>query len=145
VVRAMQIHAVWALQHGRQEDARDELLAAFVLGRNAGGDCLLINALVENAIEGMIYGTVALHFGEFSPETLKHLAAEFDAAPVRCTIAACMASEKGLGDWLLTKLVELQKTYPGDDAKVMAKYRDSGLVTAMSSVGYTNLWRRLVA
>src|SRR5436190_11105817 len=41
VVRTMQLRAVWALQHGRQEDARDELLAAFVLGRNAGSDRLL--------------------------------------------------------------------------------------------------------
>lgn len=145
VIRTAELRAVWALQHGRQEEARDELLAAFILGRNAGSDRLLINALVENAIEGMIYGTVAFHFGEFSPETLKQLAAGFDAAPARSTIAVCMPSEKALGDWALTKLVDLRKAYPGDDAKVMAEYRDSGLVTAVSSVGYTNFWPQLLA
>ena len=145
VVRTAQLRAGWALQHGRQEDARDELLAAFVLGRNAGSDHLVISAFVQNSIEGMIYGAVAFHFGEFSPDTLKQLAAGFDAAPARCTIAACMPSEKSLGDWALTRLVELQNAYPGDDAKVMAEYRDSGLVTAMNSVGHTNFWPRLVA
>jgi hypothetical protein len=145
VVRTCQLRADWALQHGRQEDARDELLAAFVLGRNAGSDRLLISALVQNAIEGMIYASVAVHFGEFSPETLKQLAVGLDAAPARCPVAACIPSEKALGDWALTRLVDLQKTYPGDDAKVMAEYRDSGLVTAMSSVGYTDFWPRLLA
>ena len=96
VVRTCQLRAGWALQHGRQEDARDELLAAFVLGRNAGTDHLLINALVQNAIEGMIYGTVAFRFGEFSPETLSQLAAGLDAAPARCTIASICARTRGV-------------------------------------------------
>src|SRR5262245_16649447 len=85
-VRPSQFRARWALEHGRQEDARDELLAAFVLARNVGSDRLLINALVQNAMEGMVYGTVAFHFGEFSPGTLQQLAAGFDVAPPRCTV-----------------------------------------------------------
>src|SRR5438067_2360402 len=36
VCRTAQLRAVWALQHGRQEDARDDLMAAFILGRNLG-------------------------------------------------------------------------------------------------------------
>lgn len=145
ICRTAQLRVVWDLQHGRQTNARDDLLAAFVLGRNCGSGNLLINALVQNAIEGLIYGTVAYHFGEFSPETLKQLVEGFDAAPPRCTIAACMPSENALGDWALTKLLELQKAHAGDDAKVMAAYRDSGLVTALSSVGYTNFWPKLIA
>jgi hypothetical protein len=73
------------------------------------------------------------------------LAAGFDAAPARCTVASCIPSEKALGDWALTTLLDLQKKYPGDDAKVMAAYRDSGLVTAFSSVGHTNFWPQLMA
>jgi len=83
ICRTAQLRATWALQHGRQADARDDLQAAFVLGRNAGSDRLLIGALVQNSIEAMIYGAVAFHFGEFSPETLKQLVAGFDTAPVR--------------------------------------------------------------
>src|SRR5204863_2677778 len=75
---------------------------------------------------------------------LQQLAAGFDAAPARCTVASCMPSEKALGDWARTTLVELQKKYPGDDAKVLAEYDDSGLVTAFSSVGHTNFWPQLL-
>jgi hypothetical protein len=145
VCRMAQLRAVWALQHGRQDDARDELLAAFVLGRNAASDSLLISALVQCAIEVIAYDTVAQHFGEFTPETLKQLVEGFDAAPARCMMAACMPSEKNLGDWVLRKILELQKTYPGDDAKVMAGFRDSGIVPAMEFLGGTNFWPRLIA
>jgi hypothetical protein len=145
VCRTAQLRAVWALQHGRQDDARDDLLAAFVLGRNTGSDSLFISAAVQCAIEGLHYGTVAQHFSEFSPETLKQLVDGFDAAPARRTMAACIPSEKRLGDWVLNKLLELQKAHPGDDAKVMAGFRESGLIAAYDTVGYTNFWPRLVA
>jgi len=145
VCRAAQLRAVWALQHGRQEDARDELVAAFVLGRNAGSDPILISALVQCAIEAIDYDTVAQHFGEFSPETLKELVEGFDAAPARRTMAACIPSEKRFTEWMSGKVRELQKEHPGDDAKVMEGFRDSGVVTAMASVGFTNFWPRLVA
>src|SRR5436190_20207312 len=42
VARAAQLRAMWDLQNGRQAEARDDLLAAFVLGRNSGHDSLLI-------------------------------------------------------------------------------------------------------
>ncbi len=146
VARAAQLRAVWDLQHGRQEDARDDLLAAFVLGRNAASDGLLISALVQFAIEAMDYDTLANHFGEFSPETLKQLVDGFDAAPARHTMAPCITTEtSAFYDWQVNKIRELQKAYPGDDAKVMAGFHDCGVVTAFESVGYTNFWPRLVA
>jgi hypothetical protein len=145
VCQTAQLRAVWALQQGRQADARDELLAAFVLGRNAASDGVLISALVQCMIEGLDYATVAQSFGEFSPETLRQLVDGFDAAPARHMMAACIPGEKSLGDWLLRKILELQKAYPNDDAKVMAAFRDAGYVSGMESVGETNLWPRLVA
>ncbi len=144
ISRTAQLRAVWDLQHGRQEDARDDLLAAFVLGRHAGSDPILIGALVQNAMEGLDYGTVAQYFGEFSPETLKQLADGFDAAPARLTMAACMPSEKHFVVWMSRKLLELQQAHPGDDAKVMAGLRECGVVMAMEVVGNTNFWPRLV-
>jgi hypothetical protein len=145
VCRTAQLRAVWDLQHGRQEDARDDLLAAFVLGRNAGSDPILISALVQYAIEAINYGTVAQYFGEFSPETLKQLVEGFDAAPARRTMAACIPSEKQFYDWLSSKLLELRQAHPGDDAKVMAGLRECGVVMGMEAFGYTNFWPRLVA
>jgi hypothetical protein len=143
--RTAQLRATWALQHGRQADARDDLLAAFVLGRNAGSDALFISALIQCSIENMIYAAVAQHFGEFTPDTLRQLVAGFDAAPARCAMTACIPSEKRLGDWMLTRMLELQKAHPDDDAKVMADFRDSGIVTALGSVGQTNFWPKLLA
>lgn len=140
-----QLRARWALEHGRQADARDELLTAFVMGRQAASDGLLISTAVQFAMEGINYGTVAQHFGKFSPETLKQLVDGFDAAPARHTVAACMPTEKGLGDWTVRKLMELRKAYPGDDAKVMAGFRQSGVVTIFEFVGDTNFWPRLLS
>jgi hypothetical protein len=146
VARTAQLRAVWDLQHGRQNDARDDLLAAFVLGRNAANDGLLISALVQFAIEGLDYATIAQNFSEFSPDTLKQLVDGFDAAPVRHTMAPCITTEtSAFYDWQVNKIRELQKAYPSDDAKVMAGFHDCGIVSAFESVGYTNFWPRLVA
>src|SRR5262249_37944475 len=57
VCRTAQLRALWALQHGRQDAARDDLLGAFVLARNLGSDGLLINAVVQYAIESLEYST----------------------------------------------------------------------------------------
>jgi hypothetical protein len=143
VAQAAQLRAVWNLQHGRQDDARDDLLAAFILGRNVGSDPITINALVQDAIEALEYGTVAQHFGEFSPETLKRLVAGFDAAPARRTIAACIPTEKTcVYDWVLNRLLKLQKANPDDDAKVMAGLRE--MLWGAPDTD-TNFWPRIVA
>jgi hypothetical protein len=146
VARTAQLRAVWDLQHGRQDDARDDLLAAFVLGRNAANDGLLISALVQFAMEAIDYATIAQNFSEFSPETLKQLVDGFDAAPARHMMAPCITTETShFYDWQVNKIRELQKTYPNDGAKVMAGFHDCGVVSAFESVGYTNFWPRLVA
>jgi hypothetical protein len=146
VAQTAQLRAVWDLQHNRQDDAREDMLAAFVLGRNAANDGLLISALVQNAMEAIVYSTVAQNFGEFSPETLKQLVDGFDAAPARHTISTCVPTEiSAFYDWQVNKIRELQKAYPKDEAKVMAGFHDCGVVTAFDFVGYTNFWPRLVA
>jgi len=142
VCQIAQLRAVWDLQHGRQDDARDDLLAAFVLGRNSGIDPILIGALVQDAIEAIEYSTVAQYFGEFSPEILKQLVDGFDSAPPRHTIATCIPMEKSADkDWLIRKLLELQKANPNDDAKVMANLHEMALGWGVN----TNFWPRLVA
>jgi hypothetical protein len=143
VCQTAQLRAVWDLQHGRQDDARDELLAAFVLGRNAGNDPIEINVLVQFAIEALEYGTVANHFGEFPTETLKQLADGFDAAPARHLLAPCiLGQQRCVFDWASRKLLELQKAYPNDDAKVVASFHE---MIPEAEGGITNFWPRIVA
>jgi hypothetical protein len=120
VAQASQLRAMWDLQHGNQAAACDDLLAAFVLGRNVSRDGTLFGTLVQQAVEALEYATVAGNFGQFSPETLKQLMDGFDAAPARGTVATAMMSEKLLGpDWLATKIQKLQQENPGNDMKAM--------------------------
>jgi hypothetical protein len=96
-------------------------------------------------VENLNDATVAERFGEFSPETLKQLEDGFNAAPPRRTVASCMPGEKSLGEWIVRKLQELRKAYPGNDAKVMEAFRHSGIVEVGDFSGVTNFWPRLLA
>jgi hypothetical protein len=125
VAQAALVRVPWELQQGRQAEARDDLLAAFTLGRNVSRDGTLISALVQMAVENMLGSDMAEHFGQFSPETLKQLADGFDAVPARGTVAGCIATEKAMfRDWLVRKIQQIQKANPGADAKVMAALRE---------------------
>lgn len=142
VAEAAQVRAVWDLQHNRQTDACGDLLSALVLARNVSRDSALIGALVQFANEAIIYNTIAQNFGQFSPETLRQLADGINAAPAPGTVADCIPTEKRCAfDWELNRLLELQKAYPDDDAKVMARFR----VTVANAYGNTNFWARIVA
>jgi hypothetical protein len=149
VAQAAQLRAMWDLQHGNQTGARDDLLAAFVLGRNVSRDGFLIGALVQTAIEAIEYSTVAQNFGQFSPETLKQLVDGFDTAPARGTMAAAIMTEKLFDpvDWLANKIQKLQQENPGNDAKVMETIREDENVQGFEYYGSgerdTNVWQRI--
>jgi hypothetical protein len=140
VAQAARVRVMWDLQHGNQAGARDDLLAAFVLGRNVSHDGTVIGGLVQYAIEVLEFSAVTENFGQFSPETLKQLVDGFDAAPARGSVATAIATEKLVfADWLANKIRELQQENPGNDTKVMEAIR-----------GYadddrdTNVWQRIV-
>src|SRR6266404_286525 len=104
------LRAMWDLQHGREAEARDDLLATFVLARNSSRDGTLISALVQIAMENIICSVIAENFHRFSPETLGQLVAGFESAPPRGTIADCIAPEKAFfRDWIVNKIHELQQ------------------------------------
>ena len=125
MAQAARLRAMWSLQNGQQAEARDDLLAAFALGRNSARDGVLISALVQIAVENIVCSTVAENFYQFSPEILKQLADGFAAAPPRGTMAACIPIEKSsFLDWLVDKILELQTENRGNDAKVMAGIRE---------------------
>src|SRR3989442_8293667 len=125
IAEAARLRAMWDLQQGRPTAARDDLLAAFALGRNSARDGVLISALVQIAVENIVCSTVAENWHQFAPEILKQLADGFAAAPRRGTMAACIPMEKSsfLG-WLADKILELQRENPGNDAAVMAGTRE---------------------
>ena len=139
----------WALQQNRQADARDDLLAAFALARNIARDGTLISVLVQAAAEAIGCDIIAESYGKFSTQTLQEIVQGIDALPARATVAASIGFEKiTFHDWLVGKILELQKVYPGEDAKVMAAIHDlmPGFEeTEQASPGdpSTGLWEQL--
>ena len=121
VAQAARWRAMRALQQGRPADARDELLATVALARNLSRDGVLISALVQVAMEGIVISTVAENFHRFSPEMLREIKEGIAASPARGTMAACIKVEMGsFAHWLEKKILDLQKEFPADDARVMA-------------------------
>jgi hypothetical protein len=124
-VIAARLRVAWDLQHDRQADACDDLLASLCLARNVSRDGILISVLVQIAMEAIACTTVAENFGQFSPETLKRLADGLESLPARGTVAGCVPTKKVLNeDWTLRRIQELQRANSGDDDKVMAAIHD---------------------
>ncbi len=116
---------MWLLQNGRQAEAKEDLLAAFALGRRVSHDGVFISTLVQIAIENIIGSIIAENFFQWEPETLREIVAGLEAAPARGTIARCIAAEKiAFHDWLLRQVQTLQKENGADDAKTVQKMRN---------------------
>ena len=148
VAQVTRFRVMWDLQNDRPADARDDLLAAFAMGRNSSRDGTLIAALVQIAMENILCAVVAENFYQFSPDTLKQLVDGFDAAPPRGTVAACIPTEQTFfHGWLLRKIQELQKENPADDAKVMAGIRElvAGMVGTEEGTNQvqSDLWEKM--
>lgn len=112
-----------ALADGQQAQARDELLAASVLGRNTAVGASLVGTMIQVAVDGKILDFIAAHFDELQPQTRAELAAGLNAAPLRQTVADAMANEQaGFCDWLADKL-ESFRAKEKDDAKVLDQFR----------------------
>ena len=118
---AMRYRVMWDLQNGRQTEACDDLLATYVLSRNVARDGTLISVLVQFANEAICYSAVTGNFGRFSPESLTRLVKGFEEAPPRRILAQRVASDKATcQQWVMQRVLELEKANPGDEKKVMA-------------------------
>ena len=110
---------------GKQADARDELIATAVMGRNVSRDGTIISVLVQVAIENIVMSFLAENFYQFAPETLQQLAAGFNSAPPRRHIYECMAVEKyAFCDWLIAKISDFDTESGGNQQQLQAKLRE---------------------
>lgn len=121
-------HAVFRaryfLERGREDEAVQDLLAAFVLGRHVSTDGTLISAMIQIAIENMVAEFAALNFHYFSPESLKRLSDGIEASPPRGTIARSTQVEaEALYGWFARKIREIRAQHAGDEHKTMADIR----------------------
>ncbi|HVY71487.1 MAG TPA: hypothetical protein VHH73_16260 [Verrucomicrobiae bacterium] len=146
VIQITRLRAMWALQHDRPNDARDELIAAMALARNTAQDHTLIAALVQIAGENILLSVVAENYGRFSPETLQQIMAGFDAAPARTPVSACMATERDATvNWLVARIHELQKENPANEAAVLAGVHDAFVAAEDDPANNAKMWQKILA
>lgn len=123
LAQAGRLRVRWHLENGRPDDARDDLLAVFVLGRQVSRDGILISALVQFAIENITVSTVAENWFRFRPETLQQVLDGIAAAPARGSIAQCIPTERtAFKDWLARKVADFQST-SRDEAEAIERTR----------------------
>ena len=114
------LRARWAIQQGRFENARDDLLAAFVLGRNVSRDGTIISALVQIAVERIVLASIIQHWPELPSETIGALLEGINHAPRRGTMADAMVTERvAFYGWLVRKIQNAQAKYPGNDQQAL--------------------------
>jgi hypothetical protein len=122
---AADLRARYFLERGKENKAVQDLLGAFVLGRQAANDGILISALVQIAIENIVVRCVAENFHGFSSESLKQLLEGMDASPARGTVSQSIGTgERALVGWFANRISEFQSKYPNDEAKVMSEIRE---------------------
>ncbi len=99
----------WHLENGRPDDARDDLLATFILGRQTAKDGVLISALVQVAAENMLSTGIAENWFRFSSETLQQVMDGLASAPARGRMAECVETERtSMKGWFVRKIEEFQ-------------------------------------
>jgi hypothetical protein len=91
--QAARFRAMAALEADQFDAAREDLVAAFVLGRNLSRDRILISALVQIAVENIITSVVMENYYRLSAEQIEDLVKAFDSAPARGTIAQTIPTE----------------------------------------------------
>jgi hypothetical protein len=116
------LRAMWHLQNGKPDEARDDLLAAFALGRNVSHDRVLISALVQFAIESILASIVAENAYQLPPETLRQLADGFEAAPRQGSVADCVAVENlSFYQYFVRKIEDFRAQ---DESRALARIRE---------------------
>jgi hypothetical protein len=125
VAQVASLRARKHLADGNQDAARDELLATVVMGRNVSRDGTIIAALVQIAIENIVTSFIAENFYQFTPQTLRELAAGLNAGPPRGLIQQCMTLENySFCDWLIGRINDFDAESGGNQAQLQAKLRE---------------------
>lgn len=114
--QAAVLRARWFIREGRPAAARDDLIAAFVLGRNVATDGVVISTLVQLAIEGIVTGDIVQQWPLIQPSMINELLLAFEKAPARSTVGASIKTERAMFyGWLVRKVQQIQSTSPSED------------------------------
>jgi hypothetical protein len=113
------------LAEGKQEAARDELLAVLVMAHNVSKDGTLISVLVQVAIENIVMSIIAENFYQFTPESLELFARGLDSGPPHGSVQQSMAVEKSsFYGWLLQRITSIAADAAGNEQQMQNKVRE---------------------
>jgi len=116
------LRAMWDLQNGKPEEARDDLLAAFVMARQVSTDRVLISTMVQFAMENMIASIIAENFYQLPPEILGQLTDGLEAAPTEGLVADCIHTEDtSFSRYFIRRIEEFRAE---DDGRALARIRE---------------------
>ncbi|PYJ86526.1 MAG: hypothetical protein DME22_04910 [Verrucomicrobia bacterium] len=120
-LQAAQVRARVALAQGRAPDACEDLLAAFILGRNIGVHGSLVSVMVQADYERRIVEFVGENFFRFTPEALATLVNGIESAPKRTNVSQAMDMEKtAFAGWIIGREQDLRVAAGGDEQKALA-------------------------
>jgi hypothetical protein len=116
------LRVIWHLQNGKPQEARDDLIAAFALGRHVSKDRVLISALVQFAIENIVASIIAENFYQLPPETLTQVTEGLENAPRQGLVADCIDTEmRSFAQYYLRKIAEFRAE---DESQAVARVRE---------------------
>ena len=116
------LRAMWHLQNGKPDETRDDLLAAFALGRQLSTDRVLISTLVQFAIENIVASIIAENFYQLPPQTLAQLAEGMESAPREGLVADCINIENtSFSGYFVRKIAEYRAE---DEGRALARFRE---------------------
>lgn len=113
---AARLRVRFHLEHNHQEQAVEDLSAAFLLARHTGSAPFLINVLVEYAMNKSTVTAVAENFHRFTPEALKELKHRLNVLPAGFSISDIIPTEKDyMAGWAERQIHKIKKQHGGGD------------------------------
>jgi hypothetical protein len=93
MAQAARLRAMVSLDATQFEPMRDNVIAAYTLGRNLSADRILISTLVQIAIENILTSVIMENYYRLSADQLDELIQGFDRAPRRGLIVDTISTE----------------------------------------------------
>lgn len=125
VALAAQFRMRYFVAQGQAGEAVQDALGALALGRQLGADSILISALVQIAIDSIVFNAVAENYHGLDAAAAGQLLVGIDALPKPVTISECIdKGERSFGRWFSARIETARASSGGDEAKALAIIRE---------------------
>ncbi len=108
------------LENDQPDQAVEDLLTTFTLARHVGVESILINLLIEIAMNGILLDAIAENFHLFPDEALRDLRNGLKSLPKGGNISATIWTERHfMAGWVEKKILDALKITNGDKTKAI--------------------------